>query len=409
MWPPCGGRTPTPAAPDPATQASTTPGHCRAARGRKPQARVPARRRPHELVAPAVSIPRGPLLRRPDRRAAGNKGAAAAAPPASPRTPPQPLGPARPHRSPSPRADCPRPLDGRPGRAGASGALQGRLGPHSPLQHQDDGEPLGNLAESGAMQTLELRCGHSIATRRAARRTEAPRPGGEGGEGRRRDSEGSAWGRSSPGALPTAAASRALASKKAKASGRRVFPPAVSRSPAPENVVLRHPGSAATPRLEASVFPGRPLPSPGQAPPTGPAPPPSSPAGWGPRARRLVAQRRTALGSDFPNSAVPDSRGFPRPRVGWGAKPGHAGPVRGFYPGPASAHSQRRLTLRSVWWPDYTAVENLATQESVKKKIKTTRADRQPPFYTRRHKLRGVKGLAPGGPAGCIGPRAVLV
>lgn len=149
----------------------------------------------------------------------------------------------------------------------------------------------------------------------------------------RRNSEDSVWGRSSPGARPTAAASRALASKKAKASGRRVFSPAVSRCPAPENVVLRDPGSAATPRLGASVFPGRPRPAPGQAPPSGLAPPPSSPAGWGPRARRRVAQSQTALGSDFPNSAAPSSRGFPRPREGWGAKPGLARPVRCFYPG----------------------------------------------------------------------------
>lgn len=44
---------------------------------------------------------------------------------------------------------------------------------------------MGNLAESGAMQTLELRCGHSMATRRAAR-TEAPGPGEAGAEELRR-------------------------------------------------------------------------------------------------------------------------------------------------------------------------------------------------------------------------------
>lgn len=54
------------------------------------------------------------------------------------------------------------------------------------LQHQDDGEPLGNLAESGAMQTLELRCGHSMATRTAAGTAEALG---------RRDYGGSVWGR----------------------------------------------------------------------------------------------------------------------------------------------------------------------------------------------------------------------
>lgn len=54
------------------------------------------------------------------------------------------------------------------------------------LQHQDDGEPLGNLAESGAMQTLELRCGHSMATRTAAGTAEALG---------RRDFRGSVWGR----------------------------------------------------------------------------------------------------------------------------------------------------------------------------------------------------------------------
>lgn len=66
--------------------------------------------------------------------------------------------------------------------------MRGRAapGPHSPLQHQDDGEPLGNLAESGAMQTLELRCGHSMATSRAARKTEARGPGDVRAEGLRR-------------------------------------------------------------------------------------------------------------------------------------------------------------------------------------------------------------------------------
>lgn len=40
---------------------------------------------------------------------------------------------------------------------------------HSPLQHQEEGEPCGNLAESGAMQTLEPRCGHSMAGEAAGR------------------------------------------------------------------------------------------------------------------------------------------------------------------------------------------------------------------------------------------------
>lgn len=48
--------------------------------------------------------------------------------PASPRTPPQPPGPARPHPFPGPRAGRPRPLDGRPCEAGASGVRQGRSG-----------------------------------------------------------------------------------------------------------------------------------------------------------------------------------------------------------------------------------------------------------------------------------------
>lgn len=95
-----------------------------AGRGRARRAGVPARRCPHALGAPQAPAPRGPLLRPPGRRAAGNKGAAAAPPaaPASARTPRQPPGPARPHLSPSPRAGRQRPLDGRPGGAGASGA-----------------------------------------------------------------------------------------------------------------------------------------------------------------------------------------------------------------------------------------------------------------------------------------------
>lgn len=121
---PCGGRTPAPTARDPAPAASTAPGHGGAGRGRARRAGVPARRCPHALGAPQAPAPRGPLLRPPGRRAAGNKGAAAAPPaaPASARTPRQPPGPARPHLSPSPRAGRQLPLDGRPGGAGASGA-----------------------------------------------------------------------------------------------------------------------------------------------------------------------------------------------------------------------------------------------------------------------------------------------
>lgn len=130
-----------------------------------------------------------------------------------PRASPQPARPsgrtkqrsrrrARPPRVPSPRATGPLPAASPGGRApparGSSTArpgpepgprVRGRPapGPHSPLQHQDDGEPLGNLAESGAMQTLELRCGHSMATRTAAGTAEAVG---------RRDFGGSVWGRS---------------------------------------------------------------------------------------------------------------------------------------------------------------------------------------------------------------------
>lgn len=49
---------------------------------------------------------------------------------------------------------------------------------HSPLQHQEEGEPCGNLAESGAIQTLEPRCGHSMAGEAAGR-------GAAGGSSRR--------------------------------------------------------------------------------------------------------------------------------------------------------------------------------------------------------------------------------
>lgn len=186
---PVGAGHPPPQLPTRRYGRAQPPGTAGRGRERWPDCRpadVPTRSWPQRAPAP-----RGPLLCRPDSRPAENKGAAAAPParlpaPASPRTPPQPPGPARPHSSPSPRADRPRPLDGRPGGAGTSGARQGRLGPHSPLQHQDDGEPLGNLAESGAMQTLELRCGHSMATRRAARRTDAPAPHEVGEEGLRR-------------------------------------------------------------------------------------------------------------------------------------------------------------------------------------------------------------------------------
>lgn len=75
----------------------------------------------HPYRCALASGPRGPFLCRPGRRAARNKGAAAA--PAAPR----PLNPARPARSPQPpprpRATRPRPFDGKARtRAGTSGA-----------------------------------------------------------------------------------------------------------------------------------------------------------------------------------------------------------------------------------------------------------------------------------------------
>lgn len=139
-----------------------------------------------------ASGPRGPLLSRPGRRAARNKGAATA--PAAPRRVPSPRapGPLAPLSLPPPQRGraLPRtrgPSTARPGPEPGP-RVRGRPAPepHSPLQHQDDGEPLGNLAESGAMQTLELRCGHSMATRTAAGTAEALG---------RRDFRGSVWGR----------------------------------------------------------------------------------------------------------------------------------------------------------------------------------------------------------------------
>ncbi|XP_043536047.1 ubiquitin carboxyl-terminal hydrolase 3 [Chiloscyllium plagiosum] len=53
---------------------------------------------------------------------------------------------------------------------------------HSPAQHQEDGEPLGNLVESGTIQTLLAKWGHSMS---AGPEAEArPRPGERGGEGK---------------------------------------------------------------------------------------------------------------------------------------------------------------------------------------------------------------------------------
>lgn len=85
----------------------------------------------------------------------------------------------RPRALPSPRGPLPPPGSEDKGTAGPSRvgrAAQCR--PHSPLQHQEEGEPCGNLAESGAMQTLEPRCGHSMAGA-------AERSGQAGGSSRR--------------------------------------------------------------------------------------------------------------------------------------------------------------------------------------------------------------------------------
>lgn len=75
-----------------------------------------------------------------------------------------PCPPPRPRALPRPRGALPPPGSEDKGTVEpprADRAMQCR--PHSPLQHQDEGEPCGNLAESGAMQTLEPRCGHSMA------------------------------------------------------------------------------------------------------------------------------------------------------------------------------------------------------------------------------------------------------
>lgn len=135
---------------------------------------------------------------------------------------------------------------------------------------------MGNLAESGAIQTLELRCGHSMAKRRAARRTETLAPPEVGKEGLRRLRLRSLLaGRSADGGYVPS-----LASQKAKASGRRVFSAADSRSPAPENVEIRHPGPAVT------LMQGFPSSQAGPALPWAdhalrPSSAPSIPEGWG--------------------------------------------------------------------------------------------------------------------------------
>lgn len=172
---------------------------------------------------------------------------------------------------------------------------------------------------------------------------------------------------------------------------------------------IRDPGSTATPRLGASVFLSRPRPAPGQSPPPGPAPPPSAAAGWRPGARGRVAPSQAEQGSDFPNSAAPGGRGFPLPREGWGAESGHAGPGRCLHRGPASARSQGRLILRVVVVRLHGGRKSgLSGKCEEKNKNLSGRQALSPPFYTR-HKLRVVKGLAAGGPAGCIGPGAVLI
>lgn len=121
--------------------------------------------------------------------------------------------------------------------------MQGRLGPHSPLQHQDDGEPLGNLAESGAMQTLELRCGHSMATRRAARRTEAPGPGEAGAEELRRLRLGSLLaGRSADGGcVPSPCVKESKSFRAPGFLARRLPMSGSGKRGTPESGFCRHP------------------------------------------------------------------------------------------------------------------------------------------------------------------------
>lgn len=195
---------------------------------------------------------------------------------------------------------------------------------------------MGNLAESGAMQTLELRCGHSMATRRAARRTEAPGPGEVGGGGTKKDPSGVA---------PRRALGRRQLSPEPLRQRKQKLPGAgFSRPPSPEA------------RLRKTWYSGiRVLPPPlgwglpsSQAGPALPRAGPASKPSPAPVLSRGVGVPALAGGSPrvwlhsevtFPTLLAGTAAASP-PLEGWGAKPGHTGPVRRFYRGRASAHKE---------------------------------------------------------------------
>lgn len=155
------------------------------------------------------------------------------------------------------------------------------------LQHQDDGEPLGNLAESGAMQTLELRCGHSMVTSRAARKTEARGPGDVWAEGLGRLRLGSLLaGRSADGGcVPSPCVKE---SKGFRAPG---FPTRRLQKPRSEERGILGSGFYRHPQAEGFRLPRPAPPRPQTGPAHRPTPPLPTPAGWGPGACGRVAER----------------------------------------------------------------------------------------------------------------------
>lgn len=102
---------------------------------------------------------------------------------------------------------------------------------------------MGNLAESGAMQTLELRCGHSMATRRAARRAEARGPGEVGADGLRRLRLGSLLaGRSAEGGcVPSPCVKESKGFRAPGFLARRLQKPRSGELDAPGSGFCRHP------------------------------------------------------------------------------------------------------------------------------------------------------------------------
>lgn len=179
-----------------------------------------------------------------------------------------------------------------------------------------------------------------------------------------------------------AASSRAFASKKARASGRRVLPSAVSRRPAPEYVEIRTPGSATARLQQASAFSEWPRPLDWSRPHARLRPASVLAGGRG------LGSHGPGLRSDFPNCTERQLLGTP---ARWVLR------LRR----PVGTAASIALNLGGL------EREDVAILQSAENEQPSNRQALKPQF-TQEETGEGTCGVAVGGPADCRGPRTVL-